>query len=159
MLPKHNLEITVLSSTKSYGYCQNTRIRKLCISQRQEKSAPNKASHGLRGFFPLFSLHLEASNDVVMAVMKCDDADGDFTGKQSFRRNQPIRNPDTSWARCVFFSTLSSPSTHSRGSIQTSTAFLHLSTCTLSVYGALLQSLQDSEDLGFIVLLLSCRRK
>lgn len=154
MLPKHSWEIIVLSSMKSCGYCQNTKIKKFCISQRQEKSAPNKASRGLRGFFPLLSLHLEASNDVVMAVMKCDDADGDFTGKQSFRRNQPIRNPGTLWAHCSFFSYLSSPAAHSRGSIQTSIAFLHLSTCMFSLYGALLQSLQDSEDLGFNILLL-----
>lgn len=49
MLPKHSWEIIVLSSMKSYGYCQNTKIKKFCISQRQEKSAPNKASRGLQG--------------------------------------------------------------------------------------------------------------
>lgn len=63
---------------------------------------------------------------MVMAVMKCDDADGDFTGKQNFRRNQSIRNPGTSWARCIFFSYIPSPARRSRRSVQTSIAPQHV---------------------------------
>lgn len=97
-----------------------------------------------------YQQHLEASNYVVV-VMKCD-ADVDFKGKQSLRRCQSIRNPDMVTGLLYFLSYLSTPAANSRVSIQTCIEFLHLGIYIYSLYGALLQSFQDSEGLGLHIM-------